>query len=134
MSALGMRRSIVLKRRPHDEISTNDFEVREELIPTPGAGEVLTRTIWLSIDPYMRGRLREVQLYAPAVQIGEVMTGETAGEVIASAHPDFIAGDLVVGSRGWQTHSVTPGERLTKVPRRFGHAGDDGLCGGDRDL
>ncbi len=115
MSALGMRRSIVLKRRPHDEPSADDFEIREELIPTPAAGEVLTRTIWLSIDPYMRGRLREVQLYAPAVQIGEVMTGETAGEVVASAHPDFKAGDLVVGSRGWQTHSVTPGERLTKV-------------------
>jgi NADPH-dependent curcumin reductase CurA len=110
-----MRRSVVLKRRPHDEPSADDFEVREEPIPTPSSGEVLTRTIWLSIDPYMRGRLREVQLYAPAVQIGEVMTGETAGEVIASAHPDFKAGDLVVGSRGWQTHSVTPGERLTKV-------------------
>ncbi len=115
MSALGMRRSVVLKRRPHDEPSADDFEVREEPIPTPSAGEVLTRTLWLSIDPYMRGRLREVQLYAPAVQIGEVMTGETAGEVIASAHPGFKAGDLVVGSRGWQTHSVTPGERLIKV-------------------
>jgi len=115
MSALGMRRSVVLKRRPHDEPSADDFEIREESIPTPVVGQVLTRTIWLSIDPYMRGRLREVQTYAPAVQIGEVMTGETAGEVIASAHPDFNAGDLVVGSRGWQSHSVTPGAQLTKV-------------------
>ena len=52
----------------------------------------MTRTIWLSIDPYMRGRLREEQTYATAIQIGEVMTGETVGEVIASAHPGFAAG------------------------------------------
>jgi NADPH-dependent curcumin reductase len=117
MSASGLRRSVVLKRRPTDEPSASDFEIKEDAIPTPATGDVVTRTIWLSIDPYQRGRLREVQLYAPAVQVGEVMTGETAGEVIASAHPDFAAGDLVVGSRGWQSHSVTPGEKLTKVSR-----------------
>lgn len=110
-----LRRSVVLKRRPRNEPSAEDFEIRQDPIPQPATGEVVTRTIWLSIDPYMRGRLREVQSYAPAVQIGEVMTGETAGEVVASAHPAFAAGDLVVGSRGWQSHSVTPGERLVKV-------------------
>ncbi len=89
----------------------------EDAIPTPGPGEVVTRTIWLSIDPYMRGRLREEQTYAVAIQIGEVMTGETVGEVIASDHPDFAAGDIVVGARGWQSHSVTPGERLVKITK-----------------
>jgi len=116
MSNTGLRRSVVLKRRPRGEPVADDFAIQEDEIPTAGPNEVVTRTIWLSIDPYMRGRLREEQTYAVAIQIGEVMIGETVGEVIASSHPDFVPGDVVVGSRGWQTHSVTPGERLVKIP------------------
>ena len=112
-----LRRSVVLKRRPHSVLEAEDFEIREDAIPQPSAGEVVTRTIWLSIDPYMRGRLREQQLYAQPVNPGDVMTGETVGEVIASAFHDLAPGDVVVGARGWQTHSVTPGERLVKLPR-----------------
>jgi NADPH-dependent curcumin reductase CurA len=112
-----IRRSVVLKHRPNGSPRREDFEIREDAIPSPGAGEVVTRTIWLSIDPYMRGRLREQQTYAQPVNPGEVMTGETVGEVIASADPNFVAGDVVVGARGWQTHSVTPGERLSKLGR-----------------
>lgn len=115
--ARGIRRSIVLKRRPHGSPRPDDFEIREDAIPAPGAGEVVTRTIWLSIDPYMRGRLSDRKSYAPSVQVGEVMTGETAGEVIASADAEFAPGDLVVGARGWQSHSVTAADRLTKVNR-----------------
>ncbi|HET6307088.1 MAG TPA: NADP-dependent oxidoreductase [Rhodopila sp.] len=111
-----LRRSIVLQRRPHGEPSPDDFAIVEDAIPAPAQGQVVTRTLWLSIDPYMRGRLRQEQTYAKAVEIGEVMTGETVGAVIASAHPDFAQGDIVVGARGWQTHSVTPGERLVKIP------------------
>src|SRR5690348_5599459 len=112
-----MRRSIVLKRRPHREPGREDFEIREDAVPPPGGGEVVTRTIWLSIDPYMRGRLREQQLYAQPVNPGDVMTGESVGEVVASAHPDFVLGDIAVGSRGWQTHSVTAGDQLVRLPR-----------------
>jgi NADPH-dependent curcumin reductase CurA len=112
-----IRRSIVLKRRPREEPSASDFAVQEDPMPAPGPGEVLTRTIWLSIDPYMRGRLREEQTYAVAIQIGEVMTGETVGEVVASNHPDFTAGDIAVGARGWQTHAISHGDRLVKVER-----------------
>ena len=115
MSNVGLCRSVVLKRRPRGEPSADDFAIREDPIPEAGPGEVVTRTIWLSIDPYMRGRLREEQTYAVAIQIGEVMTGETVGEVIASSHPDFVPGDVVAGARGWQTHSVTPGDRLNKI-------------------
>ena len=111
------RRSIILRRRPTGVPRRADFELREEPIPEPGPGEVLTRTIWLSIDPYMRSRLWNRPSYAPPVQLGEVMTGETAGEVIASNHSGFAPGDVVVGSRGWQTHSITPGDRLTKLDR-----------------
>ena len=117
MSNAGIRRSVVLKKRPKGEPKAGDFEIIEDAIPEASAGEVVTRTIWLSIDPYMRGRLREEQTYAVAIQIGEVMTGETVGEVIASAHPNFVPGDIVVGARGWQTHSVTSGDRLVKIAK-----------------
>ncbi|HEY4041269.1 MAG TPA: NADP-dependent oxidoreductase [Rhodopila sp.] len=117
MSTTDLRRSIVLKRRPHGEPSPDDFTIREDAIPTPGPDEVVTRTIWLSIDPYMRGRLREEQTYAVAIQIGEVITGETIGEVVASASLDFEPGDIVVGARGWQTHSVSSAKQLHKIPK-----------------
>jgi len=112
------RRSIVLKRRPDDMPRREHFELREDAVPQPAAGEVVTRTIWLSIDPYMRGRLREQQTYAQPINPGDVMTGETVGEVIASAHADFVAGDIAVGARGWQSHCVARGEQLTKLPKR----------------
>ena len=115
MAPEAVRRSVVLKRRPNGEPIADDFGIQEDAIPNAGPGEVVTRTIWLSIDPYMRGRLREEQTYAVAIQIGEVMTGETVGEVIASANPDFVTGDIVVGARGWQTHSVTQGAQLRKI-------------------
>ena len=112
-----IRRSVVLKQRPDGAPRREDFEVRVDEVPQPGPGQVVTRTIWLSIDPYMRGRLREQQLYAQPVNPGDVMTGESVGEVVASAHPDFVPGDMVVGSRGWQTHSVSAGSQLVKLPR-----------------
>jgi NADPH-dependent curcumin reductase len=111
------RQSVILRRRPSGVPRRADFELREEPIPEPGPGEVLTRTIWLSIDPYMRGRLWDRPSYAPPVQLGDLMTGETAGEVVASNHPGFSLGDLVVGSRGWQNYSLTPGDRLIQVDR-----------------
>jgi NADPH-dependent curcumin reductase len=114
------RRSVVLKRRPRGEPDPADFEMLDDPIPSLGPDEVLTRTIFLSIDPYMRGRLREEQTYAVAVQIGEVMTGETVGEVIASTHPGLVAGDVAVGARGWQSHIVSHGDRLTKIDRAGG--------------
>ena len=117
MSNAGLRRSVVLKKRPRGEPVAGDFEIREDAIPEAGPGEVVTRTIWLSIDPYMRGRLREEQTYAVAIQIGEVMTGETVGEVVATAHPDFVPGDIVAGARGWQSHSVSPGGQLFKIAK-----------------
>lgn len=117
MHTNSLRRSVVLKRRPHGDLSANDFEIKEDAIPSPDTGEVLTRTIFLSIDPYMRGRLSDRASYATPVQIGEVMTGETLGEVIASADPAFVAGDIVVGARGWQSHTISSAKTLVKVPR-----------------
>ena len=112
-----LRRSVVLRRRPQGAPRPEDFEVLEERIQTPAAGEVLTRTLWLSIDPYMRGRLSDRKSYAPSVEIGGVMTGETVGEVVASADPGFAPGDAAVGARGWQTHILAPAKGLAKIDR-----------------
>jgi len=110
-----VRRSLVLKRRPSGMPQASDFAMAEDKLPVPAAGEVLTRTLFLSIDPYMRGRLTEQKSYAKPVQIGEVMTGESVGEVVASAAEGFSPGDIVVGSRGWQTHSLTAASALVKL-------------------
>ena len=113
---MSARRSVALRRRPHGAPSADDFEILLDDIPEPGPGEVLTRTLFLSIDPYMRGRLSDRKSYAASVGIGEVMTGETAGQVVVSNDPAFVPGDFCVGARGWQTHSVTPARALHKVP------------------
>ncbi len=109
------RRSVVLKRRPSGSPQPSDFEIIEDAIPTPGPGEVVTRTVFLSIDPYQRGRVSGRASYAAPVQIGEVMTGESVGEVIASADPAFKPGDTVAGARGWQTHTLSKAANLVKV-------------------
>ena len=109
------RRSVVLRRRPSGSPQASDFEIVEDAIPTPGPGEVVTRTVFLSIDPYQRGRVSGRASYAAPVQIGEVMTGESVGEVIASADPAFKPGDTVAGARGWQTHTLSKAANLVKV-------------------
>jgi NADPH-dependent curcumin reductase len=128
-----LRRALVLKRRPDGEPGPGDFSMTETPLPAPSHGEVLTRTIWLSIDPYMRGRLSDRPSYAPFVQLGETMTGETVGEVVASAAPGFAPGDYVVGSRGWETHSITPAAHLVKLdpagPRLSAYLGVLGMPG-----
>ena len=111
----GVRRSMVLRHRPTGEPGPEDFAMVESPLPAPAHGEVLTRTVWLSIDPYMRGRLYDRPSYVPPVQIGATMEGETVGEVVASAAPGFVPGDYVVGSRGWETHTISPAGALTKI-------------------
>jgi NADPH-dependent curcumin reductase CurA len=109
--------SLVLKRRPSGMPGAADFAAVETPLPVPAQGEVLTRTLYLSIDPYMRGRLWDRASYAAPVQLDEVMTGESIGEVVTSVVPGFVPGDVVVGSRGWQSHSLTPAKSLVKLDR-----------------
>ena len=118
MSSLssGTRRSIVLKRRPQGAPVAADFGLAEEAVPAPGQGEVVTRTIFLSIDPYMRGRLSDAKSYATPVQVGDVITGETVGEVVASNDPGFAVGDIALGARGWSSHIASPAAALVKLP------------------
>jgi hypothetical protein len=106
---------VVLATRPVGEPKPSDFRIEEYAVPTPGAGEVLLRTVWLSLDPYMRGRMSEGPSYAAPVPIGGVMEGGTVSEVIASNVSGFAKGDIVLSRAGWQTHALSDGKGLTKI-------------------
>src|SRR5947209_11138009 len=113
MSQLAKR--IVLASRPVGEPKQTDFRTEEGAVPVPGEGQVLLRTIWLSLDPYMRGRMSDGPSYATPVPIGGVMEGGTVSEVIASNNPGFANGDIVLSRAGWQTHAVSDGKGLAKI-------------------
>src|SRR3954466_3664609 len=106
---------VVLASRPVGEPKASDFRIEEYAAPTPGAGQVLLRTIWLSLDPYMRGRMSEGPSYAQPVPIDGVMEGGTVSEVIASNNPGFAKGDIVLSRAGWQTHAISDGKGLAKI-------------------
>jgi NADPH-dependent curcumin reductase CurA len=108
-------RRIVLASRPVGEPKPSDFRLEEYPVPQPGAGEVLLRAQWLSLDPYMRGRMSDAPSYAKPVGIGAVMEGGTVGEVVASNNDRFAAGDIVLGHTGWQTHALSNGAGLRKL-------------------
>jgi len=106
---------VVLAARPQGEATLDDLRHEAFDPPAPGDGEVALRTIWLSLDPYMRGRMDDAKSYAKPVSLGEVMTGQTVGEVTASNHPDFAPGDIATGMTGWTSHAVMPGDELRKL-------------------
>ena len=107
---------VLLAHRPEGEPTADCFELREAPVPQPSRGEVLIRHEWLSLDPYMRGRMSEAKSYAKPVEVGAVMEGQCVGTVEQSEHPGFAPGDRVVGGFGWQQWSAVPGERLGKLP------------------
>src|SRR3954463_16259421 len=111
---------VVLVSRPVGEPKASDFRIEDVATPTPGEGQVLLRTIWLSLDPYMRGRMSDGPSYAAPVPIGGVMEGGTVCEVIASNNPDFARGDIVLAHSGWQTHALSDGKALRKVDPKLG--------------
>jgi len=106
---------VLLASRPAGWVEESNFRIAEAAVPEPKAGEVLVRNEWLSLDPYMRGRMSDAKSYAKPVEIGEVMTGGTAGRITASNHPDFKVGDHVVGPLGWQRYAISDGKMLNKV-------------------
>ena len=108
-------RRIVLASRPVGEPAPADFRLETFAVPAPGAGELLLRTQWLSLDPYMRGRMSDAPSYAKPVGIGEVMEGGTVSEVVACNNDAFKPGDIVVGRTGWQTHALSDGKGLRKL-------------------
>ena len=103
---------VVLVSRPVGEPKASDFRVEDYALPTPGEGQVLLRTIWLSLDPYMRGRMSDGPSYAAPVPIGGVMEGGTVSEVIASNNPGFAKGDIVLYNTNGKGRRPTTGNDL----------------------
>jgi len=107
-----MNRQIVLKSRPHGEPTTENFALVETAMRQPGEGEVLRRTIYLSLDPYMRGRMSDGPSYASPAALNEAMPGGTVSKVVYSRNPAFAEGDFVLGYDGWQEYGLSDGQEL----------------------
>lgn len=108
-------RQVLLAARPVGFPKESDFELVERAVPEPGPGEVLVRNVYMSVDPYMRGRMNDVRSYVPPFQIGEPLQGAAAGVVVASRDGGFREGDAVVGSQGWREYDVVPGRALRHI-------------------
>ena len=108
-------RQIVLAARPQGKPQLTDFRLQETAIPTPSAGQVLLRVEYLSLDPYMRGRMDDRKSYATPVPLGGVMQGESVATVIASQHPGYSEGDIVLARTGWRTHALSDRADLRKL-------------------
>src|SRR5918992_1671366 len=107
---------IVLASRPEGWVREENFRLEKAAVPTPQDGEVLIKNVWLSLDPYMRGRMSDAKSYVKGVDIGEVMVGQTVGEVLASRHPSLKVGDKVLTQLGWQLFGTT--REATKVDEK----------------
>ena len=110
-----MNKQILLARRPKGAPEPNDFDLVETPVSEPGDGEFLARTIYQSLDPYMRGRMNAERSYSVPVEIGGVMEGGTVSRIEVSHHRDYAAGDFVVGRAGWQEYSLSDGAGMRKV-------------------
>jgi NADPH:quinone reductase len=110
-----VNRQFLLAARPVGMPKVSDFRLVEAPIPALASGQILLRTLFLSVDPYMRGRMTGVRTYADPVDLGQLMVGGTVGEVVESLHPQFRAGDSVVGYWGWQEYAVSDGKGLQKL-------------------
>ena len=104
-----------LARRPDGEPGDDTYEFTHDEVPTPGDGQVLLRVVYLSLDPYMRGRMSAAESYADPVEVGDVLVGGTVCEVVESRHPDWSEGDLVLSYSGWQTHALSDGRGLRRL-------------------
>jgi NADPH-dependent curcumin reductase CurA len=110
-----MNTQVLFKSRPEGFPSASNFEIVERPMPKIGDGDVLRRTIYLSLDPYMRGRMSTAKSYAEPAKLGEPMVGSTVSEVVESNNPRFRAGDFVLGFDGWQSFAVSDGSGLRKL-------------------
>jgi hypothetical protein len=116
--SVSVNRQVRLRRRPAGAPRPVDFEIVDAPVPAPREGEVLCRTIYLSLDPYMRGRMSEGRSYAASVDLGQVMVGGTVGEVVESRHPAVTPGDIVLGPGGWQAYSALSGATVRRLDPR----------------
>ncbi len=110
-------REVRLKSRPEGMPKPENFEVAAVDLPDPAEGQALVRNLWMSVDPYMRGRMYDRASYVPPFQIGEALQGGAVGEIVASKDPKFKPGDLVESMLGWREAFVAPAAMLTKLPQ-----------------
>jgi NADPH-dependent curcumin reductase CurA len=110
-----MSREIHLKNRPQGVPTVDDFALVETRVPDPSEGEVRVRNLWMSVDPYMRGRMYDRPSYVPPFRIGEPMDGGAVGVVESSTHPDFAEGDHVLNQFGWREAFVSSEVGLTRI-------------------
>jgi NADPH-dependent curcumin reductase CurA len=132
---LSIARQIVLAARPQGTPRLTDFRLEETAIPTPASGQLLLGVQYLSLDPYMRGRMDDRKSYAKPLQLGEVMTGETVAQVLTSNHPAYAAGDIVLAPTGWRTHALSDGTACASLIlswRRSRPASACSACQGSR--
>jgi len=108
-------RQIRLAARPTGYPRDDDFRIVESPVPEPGSGEFLVRVVYLSLDPYMRGRMSDARSYVPPVAVGDVMEGGIVGEVVRSNHPGFAVGDVVEGRLGWQEYALSSGKGARRI-------------------
>ncbi|HDY7970895.1 TPA: NADP-dependent oxidoreductase [Vibrio vulnificus] len=114
-------RQIVLTSRPVGAPTAENFALTQSDIPTPAQGEILLRSVYLSLDPYMRGRMSDAKSYADPVSIDEVMVGGTVCQVEASNHAEFEVGEWVLAYTGWQDYALSNGEGLIKLGKQPSH-------------
>ena len=112
-----INQQIILNSRPEGWVTPDNFKLVEGKIPEIGDGEILTRNLFMSVDPYMRGRMNDQKSYVPPFQIGKVLEAGVVGEVIQSRNPKFKEGDVVVGNLGWENYSSSDGKELLTVER-----------------
>ena len=110
-----INRSFILASRPDGQPSVSNFRLEEALIPVPAPGEVLLRTVYLSLDPYMRGRMSDAPSYVPHVKLEAVMVGQTVSRVVSSQHGGFKEGDWVLAESGWQDYYISDGSDLRRL-------------------
>lgn len=108
-------RRIVLASRPHGAPRDENFRLETQPVPQPAEGQLLLRTVWLSLDPYMRGRMSDAPSYVPPVALDAVMEAGTVARVETSRHPEFKAGDWVVCQNGWQDFALSDGSGLVRL-------------------
>ena len=113
-----MNRQVLLASRPSGAVSEANFRIVDVPLGAPRDGELLVRNHWLSLDPYMRGRMSDAKSYAPSVRLGEVMVGQTVGEVLESREPRYRPGDTVLTSLGWQLYGIVKGDAVSLVDAR----------------
>jgi len=112
---VAMNRQVLLASRPQGAVTAGNFRLVDTAVPEMGPGDVLVRNEWLSLDPYMRGRMSDAKSYVPPAQIGEVMVGQTVGEILESNDARFVPGDRVLTQLGWQLYGVAKAGEVRKI-------------------